>query len=79
MILASYPTDLTDTQSAVLAPLIPAAKAGGSPRTNRHARGGECCLLRPAIIPTEELLSNGENFAELWDVWWEQTAIESKI
>ena len=33
MILARYPTDLTDTQWAVLAPLIPAAKAGGRPRT----------------------------------------------
>src|SRR5580693_4503963 len=33
MILARYPTDLADTQWAVLAPLIPAAKAGGRPRT----------------------------------------------
>ena len=33
MILARYPTDLTDTQWTVLAPLIPAAKAGGRPRT----------------------------------------------
>jgi hypothetical protein len=33
MILARYPTDLTDTQWAVLAPLIPAARAGGRPRT----------------------------------------------
>ena len=32
MILARYPTDLTDTQWAFLAPLIPAAKAGGRPR-----------------------------------------------
>jgi transposase len=31
MILARYPTDLTDTQWA--APLIPAARAGGRPRT----------------------------------------------
>ena len=31
MILARYPTDLTDTQWAVLAPFIPAAKAGGRP------------------------------------------------
>src|SRR5215471_12484434 len=28
-----YPTDLTDTQWTVLAPLIPAAKPGGRPRT----------------------------------------------
>jgi putative transposase len=28
-----YPTDLTDTEWTVLAPLIPAAKAGGRPRT----------------------------------------------
>ena len=33
MILARYPTDLADTQWAVLAPLVPAAKAGGRPRT----------------------------------------------
>jgi putative transposase len=33
MILARYPTDFADTQWAVLAPLIPAAKAGGRPRT----------------------------------------------
>ena len=33
MIFARYPTDLTDTDWAVLAPLIPAAKAGGRPRT----------------------------------------------
>ena len=33
MILARYPTDLTDTQWSVLAPLIPAAKTGGRPRT----------------------------------------------
>src|SRR5271166_6634824 len=33
MILARYPTDLTDTQWAVLAPLIPAAKAGDRPRS----------------------------------------------
>jgi transposase len=33
MILAHYPTDLTDTQRAVLVPLIPAAKAVGRPRT----------------------------------------------
>jgi len=32
MILARYPTDLTDTQWTVLEPLIPAAKAGGRPR-----------------------------------------------
>jgi transposase len=31
LILARYPTDLTDTEWAVLAPLIPAAKAGGRP------------------------------------------------
>jgi len=29
MILARYPPDLADTKWAVLAPLIPAAKAGG--------------------------------------------------
>jgi transposase len=34
LILARYPTDLTDTEWAVLAPLIPAAKAGGRPRTS---------------------------------------------
>jgi hypothetical protein len=33
MILARYSTDLTDTQWTVLEPLIPAAKAGGRPRT----------------------------------------------
>jgi len=33
MILARYPTDLTDTQWTVLEPLIPPAKAGGRPRT----------------------------------------------
>ena len=33
MILARYPTDLTDTQWAFLAPLIPAAKAGGRRRS----------------------------------------------
>jgi putative transposase len=33
MILARYPTDLTNTQWAVLAPLIPAAKAGGRTRS----------------------------------------------
>jgi len=29
----SYPTDLTDAQWAILAPLIPAAKPGGRPRS----------------------------------------------
>jgi putative transposase len=29
-----YPTDLTDTQWQLLAPLIPPAKPGGRPRTN---------------------------------------------
>ena len=33
MILARYPTDLTDSQWAFLAPLIPPAKAGGRPRS----------------------------------------------
>ena len=33
MILARYPTDLTDTQWDCLAPLIPAAKVGGRPRS----------------------------------------------
>src|SRR5580700_9639442 len=33
MILARYSTDLTDTQWAFLAPLIPAAKVGGRPRS----------------------------------------------
>jgi putative transposase len=33
MILARNPTDLADTEWAVLAPLVPAAKAGGRPRT----------------------------------------------
>ena len=28
-----YPTDLTDTEWTILAPLIPAAKPGGRPRT----------------------------------------------
>jgi len=28
-----YPTDLTDAQGAILAPLIPAAKPGGRPRS----------------------------------------------
>lgn len=32
-IRAAYPSDLTDEQWAVLAPLIPSAKAGGRPRT----------------------------------------------
>ena len=30
---ASYPTDLTDAQWAVLAPLLPPAKPGGRPRS----------------------------------------------
>jgi len=29
----SYPTDLTDAQWAILAPLVPAAKPGGRPRS----------------------------------------------
>jgi putative transposase len=29
----SYPTDLTDMEWEILAPLIPAAKEGGHPRT----------------------------------------------
>src|ERR1700730_6876684 len=33
MILSRHPTDLTDTEWALLAPLVPAAKAGGRSRT----------------------------------------------
>jgi transposase len=54
-----YPTDLTDTECTILAPLIPAAKPGGRPRTTDmrevvHAifyvlRGG--CQWR--LLPTD--------------------------
>ena len=57
MILARYPTDLTDTQLAVLAPLIPAAKAGGRPRTTDMRE----VVLRPAwrlpMAPAAQRLS----------------------
>ena len=33
MMRQGYPTDLTDAQGAILAPLIPAAKPGGRPRS----------------------------------------------
>ncbi|HEY5870042.1 MAG TPA: hypothetical protein VI542_31490, partial [Candidatus Tectomicrobia bacterium] len=33
-----YPTDLTDTEWTLLAPLIPAAKPGGRPCTTAHCR-----------------------------------------
>ena len=33
MMRQGYPTDLTDAQWAILAPLIPAAKPGGRPRS----------------------------------------------
>ena len=60
MILARYPTDLTDSQWGVLAPLIPAAKAGGRPRSTdmrevvnavfyilRGFANGACCGVTP--------------------------------
>ena len=31
-----YPSDLTDREWVLVAPLIPAAKPGGGPRTCRH-------------------------------------------
>ena len=60
MILARYPTDLTDSQWGVLAPLIPAAKTGGRPRTTDVC--GECCLLRPAGRNTASSSSGCSSF-----------------
>ena len=51
MIFARYPTDVTDTQWAVLAPLIPAAKAGGRPRTTDMREVVNGCLLRAWRLP----------------------------
>ena len=41
MLRAPYPTDLTDAQWALVAPLLPPAKPGGRPRVpTGGARGG---------------------------------------
>jgi transposase len=44
---AALPSDLTDAQWERLEPLIPAAKSGGRPRHDGHARGDERNLLSP--------------------------------
>jgi putative transposase len=56
-----YPTDLTDAQWCVLAPLVPPAKPGGRPRAVDiravlngifyHARGGASWRMLPRDLP----------------------------
>ena len=54
-----YPTDLTEAEWAILAPLIPAAKRGGRPRTTnmREVINAICYVLRGGcqwrLLPTE--------------------------
>ena len=59
-----YPTDLTDTEWTILAPLIPAAKPGGRPRTTEMRevvnaifdvlRGGCQWRLLPTDFPPHQ-------------------------
>src|SRR5499427_6662394 len=54
-----YPTDLTDTEWTILAPLIPTAKPGGRPRTTnmREVVNALCYVLRGGcqwrMLPTD--------------------------
>jgi putative transposase len=56
---ARYPTDRTEAERTLLAPLIPAAKPGGRPRTTdmREVAHASFCVLRGGcqwrLLPTE--------------------------
>lgn len=46
MVRNSYPTDLTDMEWEILAPLIPAAKSGGHPRATSGSLGLDSTFVR---------------------------------
>lgn len=76
-----YPTDLTDAQWAVLAPLVPAAKAGGRPARHERReivdailyvlRSGEAWRLLPHDLPPWQTVYH---YFRVWrlDGTWEQ-------
>ena len=43
-----YPSDMTDMEWAIIAPLIPPQRPGGQASRDRHAGGYECRALRAA-------------------------------
>ncbi len=76
-----YPTDLTDAQWAVLAPLVPAAKPGGRPARHERReivnavlyvlRAGEAWRLLPHDLPPWQ---TAYHYFRLWrlDGTWER-------
>ena len=54
-----YPSDLSDEEWDILAPLIPPEKAGGRPRTVNMRAGQSADLLRVARCPTLAFTSSG--------------------
>jgi len=76
-----YPTDLTDAQWAVLAPLVPAAKSGGRPARHERReivdailfvlRSGEAWRLLPHDLPPWQTVYH---YFRLWrlDGTWER-------
>jgi putative transposase len=77
----AYPTDLTDTQWAILEPLVPAPKAGGRPAKHPRRelvnamlyvlRSGEAWRLLPHDFPAWQTVYH---YFRLWrdDGTWEQ-------
>ena len=79
MIRPPYPTDLTDAQWAILAPLVPAAKPGGRPRSADirevvnavldHLRNGGTWRSRPHDLPPWKTVSHSFRSWRLDGTW----------